>query len=154
MPESALAPRPDDSLDSPPSEQERVLFEGNPAIIPSLGALLVCILTLGLATLYFWFRKSAVRYKITTERVVVERGLFSKRMDQIDVYRINDYVVELPFSQRVMGTGNLVITAMDKSNPVLTLRDLKTDVRDLYERLRKATETEKHRRGVRMVDYE
>ncbi|HHH30971.1 MAG TPA: PH domain-containing protein [Polyangiaceae bacterium] len=150
--ESALATRPDDGL--APSVEERVLFEGHPAIVPSLGVLAVCVLTVGLATLYFWIRARAVRYKITTERLVVEKGLFSKRMDQIDIYRINDYVVEIPFSQRVLGTGNLVVTAMDKTNPVLTLGNLKTDVRALYEELRRATENEKRRRGVRMIDYE
>jgi uncharacterized membrane protein YdbT with pleckstrin-like domain len=162
VPETALANRPDEAMEASPDGhddggdgvEERVLFEGHPALIPSLGALLVCILTLGLATLYFWIRRSATHYKITTERLVVERGLFSKRMDQIDIYRINDYVVELPFSQRVMGNGNLVVTAMDTSNPVLTLAHLKTDVRELYEQLRKATEAEKRRRGVRMIDYE
>lgn len=150
--ESALAPRPDDDL--APSVKERVLFEGHPAIVPSLGVLAVCVLTLGLATLYFWIRASSVRYKITTERLVIERGLFGKRMDQIDVYRINDYAVEIPFGQRVLGTGNLVITSMDKTNPHLTIANLKTDVRALYEQLRKATETEKRRRDVRVVDYE
>jgi len=150
--ETALAQRPDDDL--APSVEERVLFEGHPAMIPSLGALLVCVLTLGLATIYFWIRRSAIHYKITTERLVVERGLFGKRMDQIDIYRINDYVVEVPFGQRILGTGNLVVTAMDQSNPQLTLANLKTDVRALYEQLRRATEQEKRRRGVRMVDYE
>ena len=150
--ESALAPRSDDDL--APSVEERVLFEGHPAIVPSLGVLAVCILTVGLATLYFWIRASSVHYKITTERLVVERGLFGKRMDQIDIYRINVYAVEIPFDQRVLGTGNLVVTAMDKTNPQLIIANLKTDVRALYEQLRKATENEKRRRGVRMIDYE
>ena len=143
-------------LAAPTSEgdEEVVLFEGHPALLPSAGALLVCILTLGLATFFFWVKRSATHYRITTQRVVIERGLLSKRMDQIDLYRINDYVVEMPFAQRLLGTGNLVLTSMDKSNPLLRLEALKTDVRALYEKLRKATETAKRRANVRMVDYE
>ena len=71
---------------------------------------------------------------MTTERIVVENGLLSKRMDQIDIYRINDYVVERPFGQRMMGTGNIVLNAMDASTPQMRLDGLKTDVRELYER--------------------
>jgi uncharacterized membrane protein YdbT with pleckstrin-like domain len=141
---------------SPPEsdQPERVLYEGNPALIPSLGALLVAVLTVGLGLVWLWLRAKSTSYRITSERIVVERGLFSKRMEQIDVYRINDFVVELPFGQRVMGTGNLIVDAMDRTTPHLHITGLKTDVRALYEKLREATEQQKSRRGVRVVDYE
>ncbi len=131
-----------------------MLFEGHPALFPNLGSLVLAVLTLGLATVYFMIRQKSRHYRVTSERIVVENGLLSKRMDQIDIYRINDYVVERPFSQRLMGTGNIVLNAMDASTPQMRLDGLKTDVRELYESLRKATEVEKKRRGVRVVDYE
>ena len=137
-----------------PDEPELVLFEGNPALIPSLGSLLITVVTLGLALIVFAIRRRSTHYRITTQRVVVERGLFNKRIDQIDIYRINDYVVDLPFSQRLMGTGNLVLEAMDKTTPHIHINGLGTDVRALYEELRKATEVQKRARGVRVVDYE
>jgi uncharacterized membrane protein YdbT with pleckstrin-like domain len=149
VPEQELLP-----LDPTPDKVEHVLFEGHPALLPSVGALLLSIVTVGLALLFFWVRRLGRHYRLTTERVVIETGIFSKRVDQIDIYRITDYVVELPFGQRLMGTGNLVLNAMDKTTPQVRLVGLKTDVRALYEKLRKATEVEKHRRGVRTVDYE
>ena len=112
--------------------QEQVLFEGNPALVPGLGLLLVCILTLGLALPFLWFRSRAKHYRLTTQRIVVEEGLFSKKLEQVDLYRITDYVVERPFGQRVMGTGNLVLEAIDSTSPVLRLSALKTDVVALY----------------------
>lgn len=136
------------------SSEEKVLFEGHPPLCPSATELFVAILTLGLALLYFAYKSRAVHYRITTERVVIETGLFSKRMDQIDLYRINDYVVERPFSQRIVGTGNIVLATMDRSSPELRLDGLKTDVMALYETLRKATEEMKRTRGVRTVDAE
>ena len=30
-------------------------------------------------------------------------------MEQLDLYRVVDYVVERPFGQRVMGTGNIIL---------------------------------------------
>lgn len=131
---------------------ETTLFEGNPALVPNAWALLVSVLTVGLALLYFLIRSKQVHYKITTQRVIIEKGLFSKRMDQIDTYRINDYVVERPFGQRMLGTGNIVLTSIDRSTPEVRIEDIKTDVLALYESLRKATEDQKLRRGVRTLD--
>ncbi|MFO0693440.1 MAG: PH domain-containing protein [Polyangiales bacterium] len=136
------------------SDGEELLFDGRPALLPNVGALLIAILTVGLALVYFAIRRASIHYRITSQRVVIETGLLSKRLDQIDTYRINDYVVERPLGQRIMGTGNLVLSAMDRNTPDVHLRNLPTDVVALYERLRKATENEKRRRGVRLVDTE
>ena len=132
--------------------QENVLFEGHPAILSSLVPLLVSVLTLGLALLYYWLHSRATHYRVTSQRVVVETGILNKRMDQVDLYRIHDYVVERPLGQRLMGTGNLLLSTQDRSTPAIKLTGLATDVVQLYERLRKATEDEKRRRGVRVLD--
>ncbi len=154
MPETESLLNPPDPQDEPPAQPERLLYEGRPALVPSVGALIICILTLGLALIVYWLKQRGRHYRVTTERVVVERGIFSKRMDQIDIYRINDYVVERPFGQRIMGNGNLILDTMDRSSPEMRLDHLTVDVTDLYEQLRTATETQKRQRGVRVIDYE
>jgi uncharacterized membrane protein YdbT with pleckstrin-like domain len=133
---------------------EELLYSGRPAVLPGVGALLLAILTLGVYAIYAWVKASGTHYKITSQRIVIERGLFSKRMEQIDLYRVVDYVVERPLGQRMMGTGNLVLEAMDKTTPEVRIEGVKTDVMALYERLRYATNQEKQRRGVRVVDIE
>lgn len=133
---------------------EELLYAGRPAVLPSFGALVLAILTLGIYAVYAWIRASGTHYKITSQRIVIERGLFSKRMEQIDLFRVVDYVVERPFSQRMMGTGNLVLEAMDKTTPEVRIEAIKTDVMALYERLRYATNLEKQKRGVRVLDVE
>ena len=133
---------------------EDVLFEGRPALVPSLGVLGLAIITLGIWLLPRWWHRASKLYRVTTRRIVVETGVLSKRLEQIDLYRIADYTVDRPFGQRVMGTGNLWLKTFDKSTPELHVREIKTDVVALYEKLRVATEAEKSRRGVRMVDYE
>jgi len=141
------------NVDSDHSE-EVVLFEGRPALVPSIGVLSLVLLTLGLWLLPRWWHRGSKLYRITTRRIVVETGVLSKRLEQIDLYRIADYAVERPFGQRVMGTGNLLLKTFDKSTPELNVHEIATDVVALYEKLRSATEAEKSRRGVRMVDYE
>lgn len=142
--------------DTRPTEEteEQVLFEGRTALMPGLGSLLLVIVTLGLGLIYYALRRLGTSYKLTTQRIVIERGVFSKSLEQIDIYRITDYIVERPFGQRLLGTGNIVIEAMDKTTPLVRLEGLKTDVVKLYEKLRVATEAEKRRRGVRVIDYE
>jgi hypothetical protein len=62
-------------------------------------------------------------------------------------------VVELPIGQRLLGTGNLVVATTDRTQKgVVRLDRLRTDVRQLYEQLRSATEADKTRRGVRRFD--
>ncbi len=143
-------------MSSAESEQvgEEVLFEGRPALVPSAGVLLLSVLTLGLWLLVRLWHRGSKRYRLTTRRIVVETGLLSKRLEQIDLYRIVDYTVDRPFGQRLLGTGNLLLRTFDKSTPELNVREIKTDVVALYEKLRAATEAEKTRHGVRMVDYE
>ncbi len=131
-----------------------MLFEGHPALLGRASALIVTILTVGIAALVYWLQSRRLRYRITTQRVVVEHGLFSKRLEQIDLYRVVDYVVERPFGQRVMGTGNLLLKTSDRTTPELHITGVKTDVVALYERLREATEAEKQHRAVRVLDVE
>ncbi|NUP11604.1 MAG: PH domain-containing protein [Polyangiaceae bacterium] len=133
---------------------ETVLFEGQPALVHSLGAMLLAIFTLGIAVLFFWFKRGGITYRVTTQRIVVDKGILSKKMEQLDLYRINDFTIERPFGQRIMGTGNLRLTTFDKSTPIVELSGLKTDVVQLYETLRVAVEASKQHRGVRMIDYE
>jgi uncharacterized membrane protein YdbT with pleckstrin-like domain len=133
---------------------EEVLFEGRPALVPSLEVLLLVLVTLGLWLLPRWWQQGSKLYRVTTRRIVVETGVLSKRLEQIDLYRIADYTVDRPFGQRVLGTGNLLLRTFDKSTPILDVREIKTDVVALYERLRTATEQEKSRRSVRMIYYE
>ncbi|HEX3597614.1 MAG TPA: hypothetical protein VHU80_21040 [Polyangiaceae bacterium] len=47
----AMTPSPTGAL--PPEE---TLYEGKPAVVPGLGALLLAVLTLGLGYLYLWVR--------------------------------------------------------------------------------------------------
>ena len=133
---------------------EVVLFEGRAALVPGFGTLLVAILTVGLWLIVRWFQTLGKTYRITNRRIVVETGVLSKKLEQIDLYRVADYTVERPFSQRIMGTGNLLLKTFDKTTPELHVLAIKTDVVKLYEAVRAATEADKARRGVRMVDYE
>jgi uncharacterized membrane protein YdbT with pleckstrin-like domain len=138
----------------PLQEEEETLFDGRPALIPSVGVLVLVVVTLGLWLLPRFWRSLGVHYRITSRRIVVEFGVLSKRMEQIDLYRVADYTVDRPFFQRLLGTGNLFLKTFDKTTPEVRITQIKTDVVALYERLRQATEKDRAVRGVRVLDYE
>lgn len=134
---------------------EEVLFEGYAAVLPSVGSVLLALLTLGLWLLPAWWRSRSKRYRLTTRRVVVETGVLGKRMEQVDLYRVSDYTVERPIGQRLLGTGNLILRTLDRTSPVVEIRRIRADVVNLYERIRAATELEKSRRGgIRVMEVE
>lgn len=144
-------PRTEESADH---AEERIIYQGRPATIATLSELAVAVLTLGVAWIYFWARAMSSHYKMTTQRIVVEKGLFSKNLEHIDLYRIDDFEIDLPVWQRLLGTGNLILTTTDRSaKGQLKLDRLNTDVRALYEELRTAAEADKVRRGVRNIDH-
>lgn len=167
-PGPAICPSCGETLGDPPRRAapspagddvpERVIFAGHPALVPGALEAVLVVLTLGLALIWLWARSRATRYELTTRRVVVETGLLSKQLEQVDLYRIDDYRLDLPFAQRLLGTGNLTLATSDRSARAesaggeIHLRNLRTDVRALYEELRAATEADKARRGVRRFD--
>jgi uncharacterized membrane protein YdbT with pleckstrin-like domain len=135
-------------------EEERTFFDDSPAAMAGVGVLLLTLLFLGLPYVYFWLKARSTSYKLTSRRIVIEQGIFSKRMEQVDIYRVQDYVVERPFSQRLLGTGNLIIKAADRTTQDVRIHGIRADVKDLYEKLRAATEADKRARGVRVMDVE
>jgi uncharacterized membrane protein YdbT with pleckstrin-like domain len=140
---------------SPNDADEQVLFDGYPALVPSLGSLLLAFVTLGLWLLPAWWRSRSRHYRLTTRRVVVETGVLNKRLEQVDLYRVSDYTVDRPIGQRLLGTGNLVLRTLDRTSPLVTIAGIRTDVVALYESIRAATEAEKAKRGgVRVMDVE
>lgn len=159
-PTPALCPSCGTTLGEPPRKRtseapagpELVLFEGSPAPIPGVLELVLVVLTLGLALIWLIPRARATHYKVTNRRVVVELGLMDKRLEQVDLFRVVDFVVELPLAQRLLGTGNLVLECQDRTTKELRLDRIRTDVRALYERVRSAAEAERVRRGVRTLD--
>ena len=90
--------------------EEEILYQGQPSVVGSLGRFLICIFTLGLGYLWFWIRTRHIKYLITSQRVVVERGIFNRIIDTIELYRVDDIELTKPFSQRLFGTGNITDT--------------------------------------------
>jgi len=70
------------------AEVERLLFTGNPAVIYSLGQWALVVITIGIAWLVYWMKSKSVLYTLTTQRIQIERGLFSTIKASVELFRI------------------------------------------------------------------
>lgn len=132
-----------------PLPDERILFEGHPAVIGSVTRLLVSFFTLGIGAIWYWLRSINTKYLVTSQRIVIETGIFSRDIETLEIYQIDDIQLEKPLNQRIMGTGNIKLLTRDISAPKLFLERLPVDVRDLYEQMRPCIQQARFRFHVR-----
>lgn len=135
-----------------PFPDERILFQGHPAVLGSVSRLLVSIFTLGIGAVWYWLRTINTHYLITSQRIVVEIGIFSRTIETIEIYQVDDIQLEKPLDQRIMGTGNMILLTRDLSAPKLSLHRLPIDVRQLYEQMRPCIQEARYRFRIREED--
>jgi membrane protein YdbS with pleckstrin-like domain len=131
------------------AELERTLFSGNPVALHSVGRWIVAVGTLGIAGLVYWMESRSTRYEITTQRVRIERGLLSKSTQDIELYRIDDIVIEQPLGMRMLGHGRLVLRSTDRSLPEVRIAGV-PGFSSLADQLREQALRERERRGVKV----
>jgi uncharacterized membrane protein YdbT with pleckstrin-like domain len=138
-------------------EEETTLWEGHPSHVKDLGFHLIClmlswlILPVGLM-LWRYLDTRCRRYEVTSERLRITRGILSRRMDELELYRVKDTSIDQPFFLRLFKLANLVVKTSDASTPRITLMAI-PEVNVLRENLRGCVEKMRKKKGVREVDY-
>jgi membrane protein YdbS with pleckstrin-like domain len=81
-------------------------------------------------------RKWSLRYRLTTHRLLTERGLLSRRHDELELIRVDDVSVRQSLFQRLVDVGTITLLSRDASNPELEMTgiarplELKETIRD------------------------
>lgn len=91
------------------------------------------------------------KYKLTTQRIIIQNGIFNKITDEIELYRIKDHRLEQPFLLRILGLGNIRIITSDQLNQEVILVALK-EANAIRENIRQLVENRRVLRGVRELD--
>ncbi|MBI3271414.1 MAG: PH domain-containing protein [Planctomycetes bacterium] len=130
-----------------PIVAESAIFYGHPRVLSSCWYVIdvVLLLTFGavvglevgnnlclaaacvgvlVALLIRWLYCLGITYRITTHRIDVDRGLFSKKRDVLWLYEVWNLNLDRPFSQRLMRTGNLLVTSFESEEPHFRIRGL------------------------------
>ncbi len=154
--------------------EETILWQGSPSQWTNFGAFFIAlVLAAFVVAAYFLttagplvlvalavpvlivlvraIRTRAVVYEITSERIRVSTGLFSRRSNELELYRVRDYTVIEPFWQRLVGCGDVVLETADRTSPHLVLRAVPR-AHALKDQIRTHTELSRQRRGVRDIE--
>lgn len=63
-------------------------------------------------------------YTITTQRVIIETGITTKSVEDIDLRYIDDTQFRQSLIQRILGIGSVTIVSSDKTVPMYVLRGI------------------------------
>ena len=164
---------------APPAvEEERILWEGSPSPVigwRSLTLSLVIIsgavtawwlipqyplpwvlatIALGLIPGFWrWVTISSTRYQLTTERLITARGLLTREVNDLELYRVKDMVLIQPLLLRLCGCGHLRLKTSDFSNPTLELHAI-VQARKVMDLMRQRVEIMRAAKGVHEVDVD
>ena len=154
--------------------EEQTLFKGSPSLVIALGPLVISTLIIlgsifvayrysplalilgGIAVVYALVRIALIKasyYELTNERIRLRRGIFTKRTDELELYRVKDATVVEPFLYRLFGVGNIEVTTTDASTPALNLKAIR-GASSLRESLRQSVEACRDKKRVRLTELE
>jgi uncharacterized membrane protein YdbT with pleckstrin-like domain len=135
---------------------EEIIWEGRPtwkawAVNWIAGWVLLPVLVGAFFLVPVWIRTRSTRWRLTSRRIETERGLLSKRVDTLELWRIRDVEFRQSLIDRWAGISSLLITAQDSVSPVLEVRGAPGD-RAVYDRLMSAVMLARQQRGVMNVN--
>ncbi|MEO0898384.1 MAG: PH domain-containing protein [Bacteroidota bacterium] len=109
---------------------------------------------LGVPLLYMfwkWLLLKSWKIEVTDQRIIEEKGVFSKETDEIELYRVKDFQLKQPFLLRLVGLSNIDLLTSDKSNPEFTIPAIKKG-KQMKEELRLAIDKRRDEKRVREAD--
>jgi uncharacterized membrane protein YdbT with pleckstrin-like domain len=116
-------------------------------MIVGIGAAIV----FGYLALLLLYRRLSIRYRLTTQRLLRDSGILSKRGDHLLVVNIDDVTVHQNLFDRMFGLGTIELNTKDKTTPVVNMLGIENprQVADMIDECRR---TERNRRGLYTMD--
>src|SRR3970282_1972434 len=90
------------------------------------------------------------KYKVTTERIFYTTGIFSKKTEAMELYRVRDVDMYEPFWQRLFKLGNIRLTSSDETTENFLLKAVPNPSK-LMDNIRKHVEIRRDIKRVRGV---
>jgi uncharacterized membrane protein YdbT with pleckstrin-like domain len=100
----------------------------------------------------WWITRSTL-YELTTQRLKIHRGILNRRLEELELYRVKDYILDQPLLLRLLGLGNLTLVTSDASTPRIAIRAIPSAAA-VREQLRTAVQSERDRKRVRELDVD
>lgn len=97
-----------------------------------LAAIVVLILLLKI------IRLKMVYYEVTDDRIEWSRGIFDRRVDNLDMFRVVDLKMRRSLLDCIFGIGTVGLVTTDKTDPEFTFEKMR-NCRRLYDIIKKAS---------------
>lgn len=92
-------------------------------------------------------------FEVTTERIRITKGVINQQIDEVELYRVKDMVVERKWWMRLTGLGNVHLETSDRSLPHVDIPAIRDSIQ-LREDLRKLVEAMRDKKRVRELDFD
>jgi len=129
------------------AEVEHEVWSGHPAAVYSAWQWVLVVVTLGIAYLVLWIKSRSITFRITSQRVQVERGLFSTLKDNVELFTIEHFDVHKPLGMRLAGYCKLHLRSADDHATSIMLYGI-PDLEALADQMRESSLRERTRRRV------
>jgi membrane protein YdbS with pleckstrin-like domain len=114
------------------------------ALVPlALGLLLLLLLCI---------RVKSCSYRLTTQRLFVRRGWLAKHVNELELYRVKDVVVDQAGLQRLLGYGTVTVLSADDTTPEVDLVGISSPTK-VKELIRTQYRAARQREGVRPTEF-
>jgi len=133
---------------------ETVVWRGSPSQWENVVPFALCLLVLPIPwALWRWLSTRCTSYEVTSQRLRMRWGVFTRQLEEIEIYRVKDTTETQTLWQRLVGVGTVKVLSSDRTLPELRLRNVKghSEVRDC---IRAQTERMRRARRVRELDIE
>jgi membrane protein YdbS with pleckstrin-like domain len=137
---------------------EETIWRGTASQLKNLGCFILCFLFCWLIVPIFiglrrFLETKNQVYELTTERVKITQGIFSKVTETLELYRVKDIEVVQPFMYRLVGLENIKVNTSDLSSPLILIDGLSQKI-GFADKLRNQVEIIRAQKKVRELDIE
>lgn len=94
---------------------------------------------------------SFTRYILTDSKLITRVGLLNLKEDEIELYRVYDKSMKLPFGQRIVSCGTITLLSKDSDTPTKVMQSVKHP-RDVKRLLDSAIQEQRDKYSVRGRD--
>jgi membrane protein YdbS with pleckstrin-like domain len=111
------------------------------------GDVLIPLVVATLFGLGIHMKRKSTKFRVTTTVIEYERGLISKRIDVLQLWRIRDVVYKQNLVDRLLHIAHVEIVAQDVKNPDFEIVGMPAS-RQLFEQLRDSIEIQRQAKNV------
>jgi len=159
-------------------EGETQIYSGSPSLAPAYvaGALGMLVFFSGYCPLVFLFdnitlrivlisaglaligiplglqilRIKTTKYLISNSRIKITTGILNRRIEEIELHRVQDTSLVQKFVYRLMGLGSIYIVSVDRTDPIFIVGSIE-DSENIREKIRSSVLCRRKEEGVKEV---